>query len=128
MCNSNKHNCKIEDKKRKNNAFKLLINLWVRERAVQLFSFLSSTFGVDVCSALKEQPGSLNVIMDMLKDGYVELVHAIAASFLSDLPPEISRYHHCRGLCWCSFKEVRKEHRRKLAEMKSTSWIFSPRK
>lgn len=138
----------VKTKMKENNAFKLLINLWmtaadqkVRERAVQLFSFLSSTFGVDACSALKEQPGSLNVIMDMLKDGYAESDHAVAASILSDLPPEDKQISSlllqanmmprlvillenvndvvveaCVGalLRFC----LEKEHQRKLAEMK----------
>ena len=104
-----------------------------------------------MCSALKEQPGSLNVIMDMLKDGYAESDHAVAASILFDLPPEGKQISSlllqanmmprlvtllenvndvvveaCVGalLRFC----LEKEHQRKLAEMKSTSWIFSPRK
>eukprot|EP01018_Ginkgo_biloba_P023096 Gb_22432 [translate_table: standard] len=80
-------------KMNENNSLKLLISLWmaagdqkVKRSAVQLFSCLSNSFGADACSALKEQTGSLNIILDMLKEGCTESDHVIAASILADLP------------------------------------------
>uniref|UniRef100_A0A0D6R5Z6 RING-type E3 ubiquitin transferase n=1 Tax=Araucaria cunninghamii TaxID=56994 RepID=A0A0D6R5Z6_ARACU len=95
LANGNKISITAKTKMKENNAFKLLINLWktrtdqrVKERAVELFSFLSITFGNDACSALKEQRGSLDFILEMLTEKYNESDHAVAASILADLPPE----------------------------------------
>ncbi|KAH9323755.1 hypothetical protein KI387_018394 [Taxus chinensis] len=95
LANGNKISITAKTKMKERDAFNLLINLWmtvtdqrVKERAVELFSFLSRTFGGDACSALNNQQGSLNIILDMLKEGYAESDHAVAASILADLPPE----------------------------------------
>lgn len=95
LANGNKISLTAKTKMKEKEAFKLLINLWmaatdrrVKERAVELFSFLSRSFGDHACSALKEKQGSVNVILDMLKEGYTESDHAVAASILADLPPK----------------------------------------
>eukprot|EP01018_Ginkgo_biloba_P011708 Gb_02246 [translate_table: standard] len=95
LANGKKTSITAKTNMKDNDAFKLLINLWntvgdhrVTKCAVQLFGCLSETFGADACSALKKQPGSLNIILDMLKEGHSESDHAVAASILTDLPAD----------------------------------------
>ena len=66
---------------------------YVGAQVVQLVNSISHMFKVNACIALKEQLRSLNSIMDVLSDNYVESNHSM--SILCGVPLEEA----CVGLC-----------------------------